>query len=187
MQQSDTKNTLNIEKRRKEEETLIKDKLLVHQAIRGSKNAFAQLYKDIYRDLYRFALYTLRSSYDAEDVVSETVTDAWAQIRRLKNEESFKAWMFKILSNKCKQKIKTYASLPVELTEEIFAQKDNLEEDAAVRAAFAKLDDEERLVLSMKIFGGYKSYEIGEILELNENTVRSKQKRALDKMAEFLQ
>ena len=76
--------------------------LEVKKAKRGDAAAFARLYEQIYPDLYRFALYTLKHTSDAEDAVSETVTDAFASIRKLKKAESFKGWMFRILYNKCK-------------------------------------------------------------------------------------
>lgn len=159
----------------------------VRQARRGSAAAFARLYQEYYLDLYRFALYTLKNSHDAEDVVSDTVADAWAQIGSLKRAESFKAWIFKILSNKCRQRLKGYLEKSEELPEDLGAPDRDREEDADVRAAFARLDDEERLILSLNLFGGYTSREIGEALGMNDNTVRSRQKRALDKMAGYLE
>ena len=81
---------------------------LVRQARRGSTSAFASLYQEYYLDLYRFALYTLKNRQDAEDVVGDTVADARAQIGSLKKVESFKSWIFKILSNKCRQSLKGY-------------------------------------------------------------------------------
>lgn len=81
---------------------------LVKQAKRGDTHAFAELYRGVYQELFRFALYTLKNSHDAEDAVSDTVADAWAQISSLKKEESFKAWIFKILSNKCRRCLKLY-------------------------------------------------------------------------------
>ena len=78
---------------------------IVRQARRGSASAFASLYQEYYLDLYRFALYTLKNRQDAEDVVGDTVADAWAQIGSLKKAESFKSWIFKILSNKCRQRL----------------------------------------------------------------------------------
>ena len=73
----------------------------IKMAKSGDADAFAELYREIYLDLYRFALYTLRSPADAEDAVSETVIDAFTSIQKLRSEESFKAWIFKILSAKC--------------------------------------------------------------------------------------
>ena len=159
---------------------------LVRQARRGSASAFASLYQEYYLDLYRFALYTLKNRQDAEDVVGDTVADAWAQIGSLKKVESFKSWIFKILSNKCRQRLKGYLDKAEELPEDLSAPVRDHDEDADVRTAFARLDDEERLILSMNLFGGYTSREIGEALGMNDNTVLSRQKLALEKMAGYL-
>ena len=59
-------------------------------------------------------------------------------------------------------------------------------EDMDVRAAFYKLNDEERLILSSSLFGGYTGKEIASMLEMNENTVRSLKSRALKKMEQML-
>ena len=67
---------------------------LTERARAGDIHAFAQLYETIYRDLYRFALYTLKNSHDAEDAVSDTVTDAFGQIASLRRPEAFRSWMF---------------------------------------------------------------------------------------------
>ena len=164
-----------------------KETALVRQAQRGGVSAFAALYQEYYLDLYRFALYTLKNCHDAEDIVSDTVADAWAQIGSLRKAESFKNWIFRILSNKCRMKLKDYLNKPEEMPEDLRAAGRDVEEDADVRAAFARLGDEERLILSLNLFGGYTSKEIGRIMDLNENTVRSRQKRALEKMAEYLE
>lgn len=47
--------------------------------------------------------------------------------------------------------------------------------------AVFELADEERLIISMHQFAGYTSREIAAILHMNENTVRSKESRALKK------
>ena len=83
-------------------------KQLAYEARQGSKEAFAQLYQAVYQDLYRFALYVLKNPEDAQDAVAETVADAYAEIKKLRDSEAFKGWIFKILSNKCKRKLKEY-------------------------------------------------------------------------------
>ena len=75
----------------------------IKKAKQGDAAAFANLYRQVYEDLYRFALYTLKNKADAEDVVSETVVDAFATIKKLRKEESFKSWIFRILYYKCKE------------------------------------------------------------------------------------
>ena len=134
---------------------------------------FAAKYEKVYQDMFRFALYTLKNRHEAEDVVSETVLDAWKGIEGLKDENAFRAWIFRILANKCRQKLKSYLNR-------------DTSEDMDVRAAFYKLNDEERLILSSSLFGGYTGKEIAAMLEMNENTVRSLKSRALKKMEQML-
>ena len=81
------------------------EKELVKRAKYGDVQAFGALYEKVYRKMYQYALYTLKNEQDAEDVVSETVTDAFASIKKLRSEEAFSGWIFRILSNKCKQKV----------------------------------------------------------------------------------
>ena len=159
---------------------------LVNQAKLGDAHAFARLYEMIYRDLYRFALYTLKNSHDAEDTVSDTVTDAFRQIRSLKNPEAFQSWMFRILANKCKTKLKSYLTKTSELPEDLPQDLPDLNEKMDVRDAFFTLSGEERLIISLNLFAGYTSGEIGSLLGMNDNTVRSKQSRALKKMQDRL-
>lgn len=158
---------------------------LVKKAKQGDTQAFAALYTEIYENMYRFALYTLRHSADAEDVVSEAVMEAFASIEKLRSEEAFKSWMFRILSNKCKDKLREYSKKTYELDTSIIEEEkaSGMEESAIVRKSFFELADEERIIIGMHFFCGYKSREIAEILHMNENTVRSKESRGLKKLA----
>ena len=51
-----------------------------------------------------------------------------------------------------------------------------------VQRAFLHLSEEEQTIIALSVFGGYNSKEIGEMLKLNANTVRSKRSRGLEKM-----
>jgi RNA polymerase sigma-70 factor (ECF subfamily) len=161
---------------------------LIKKAKQGDAEAFAGLYGEIYENLYKFALYTLRNTADAEDAVSETVADAFASIGKLRKEESFRSWMFCILSNKCKDKLREYGRKTEELSEKLAAPQEqiSLAEKLQVQKYFFKLAEGERMVVAMHVFGGYTSREIAQILHMNENTVRSKESRALKKLAGWL-
>lgn len=166
---------------------------LVRQAKRGDVDAFASLYQNIYEDLYRFAVYILKDSVDAQDVVSETVVDAFASIHKLRRAEAFKGWIFRILSAKCKRKLKEYVNKTVELSKELSEQlaapgvAGDTEEHVQVRMLYWELPAEERMILAMHLFAGYTSKEIAKQLHMNENTVRSRESRALKKMKEKLE
>lgn len=159
---------------------------LVEAARAGDAGAFAGLYEAVYKDMYRFALYTLRNETDAEDAVSEAVTDAYASIHRLRSADAFKAWIFRILSNKCKNRLKEYGkkTVPLEDAGEIAAADCDMTDSMFVRKVFGELKDKERLIVSLHVFGGYTTKEIAGMLKMNPNTVRTKESRALKKMAE---
>lgn len=162
---------------------------LVRRAKLGDAEAFAELYQNIYQNLYRFALYMLGNPADAEDVVSDAVTDAWVTIGKLRSDAAFESWVFQILSNKCRRKRKEYLHKPLEWNEEIgdVSGADDMAESYHLRRVFGELEEEERLIISLHIFGGYTSREISKITGINANTVRSRESRALKKMAEKLE
>ena len=163
---------------------------LVSAAKKGDKNAFSQLYQEIYKELYKFALYCLKDEQDAEDAVSEAVLDAWQGMHRLRQDDAFRPWMFKILSAKCKRRMRAYVRHRSETNLEDleipvsggFESGESME----LRSALNQLSDEERLILSLVITGGYDSGEVASMLRMNRNTVRSKQSRALAKLKTML-
>lgn len=162
---------------------------LVQKAKCGDTGAFASLYEEIYEDLYRFALYILKNPADAQDMVSDTVMDAFASIHKLRKNEAFKSWIFRILSNKCRKKLKEYTQKPARLEDgraewDAHFVKGSVEEDAQIRMLFMELPQEDRMIIAMHLFGGFTGKEIARQLHMNENTVRSKESRALKKMRE---
>ena len=164
---------------------------LVRAAKAGDAGAFTELYKEIYRDLYHFAYYMLKHAEDAKDAVSDAVVDAWASIGTLKKEESFKSWMFAILSNKCKAKLREYANRPGELSE---ALADTLQAEEGVttpehlqlREEFLQLPETDRLIIGLHLFAGYKTKELAEVLHMSASTVRSRESRALKRLGEAM-
>ena len=195
------------------------ERYLVKKAKRGDAEAFAMLYEQIYKRLYQFALYTLKNTQDAEDAVSDTVADAFASIRKLRSEEAFSSWMFRILANKCNRKMREYYNRRQEseisewensadkrcVAAGVAAQGSDRGEGSArrtsvseaewdhsneeyfdVRKTFFELSDEERMIVGLHQFFGYTTREIAEFLHMNENTVRSKESRAIRKMGSKL-
>lgn len=146
-------------------------------AVKGDTTAFSRLYSVVYKDLYHIALYSLRNSHDACDVVSETVMDAFCSIGRLKDQNAFRSWIMHILSAKIKRKQKEYISAPADIDDTFSAASDFDYLSFEVREALENLDSESRLLLSMAVLGGYTSEEISEICSLKAGTVRSKLSR----------
>lgn len=148
-------------------------------------NTFAQMYGNVYQDLYRFALCMMGHPQDAEDVVSESVIAAYENIGKLRNKDAFRSWIFTITANKCKKKRMELSRRRCVSTEEAApCQQEDKDYGLAIdmRKAFFVLTEEEQRIVGLSVIGGYNSKEIGKMLSLNAGTVRSKRSRALDKM-----
>lgn len=159
--------------------------VLVRKARRGDVKAFSELYAQIYQELYRFALYTMRHPQDAEDVVSEAVIAAYENMHQLKKEESFRNWIFTILANQCRKKLKT-THRTEELPDSLTAAEQDHAQACDVRAAFMRLDEEDRVIVACSVLEGYPSVEIGRMLGMNPATVRSRKARAMEKLRHIL-
>jgi len=157
----------------------------------GDEAAFCKLYELYYKDMYHYAYYMLNGSEDIEDIISETVLDAFTGIKNLKHPEKFKAWIFKILQTKCKRQIAVYVSnrtnLEDESASEILRQEDTpYDIRVDLQRAMSKLSELERNVISLMVFGGYNSREVAKLLKSREGTIRSIKSRAFDKMSQYL-
>lgn len=157
--------------------------LIVINAQTGDKAAFQELYREVYQDLYRYALFVLKNKQDAEDVVADTVIDAFYSIQKLRSASSFKAWIFKILSSKIKQKLKEYARAKKEdAVYPDLQDHTNMTAQVELFSVLGHLSETEQQIVLLSIIGRYTSAEIGQILSLNAATVRSKLSRSLTKL-----
>ncbi len=155
---------------------------------------FLKKYEEIYKDLYRYAYFSLGHAQDAEDAVSEAVMDAYASINQLKDVNAFRGWMFTILSRKCKQKRKEYAENKVisidekrdetgKGFEEILSNDEICVSDKEeLKEMFFSMTPEERRIVGLHVICGYTSKEISKILGVRESTIRSKEHRAFLKL-----
>ena len=166
----------------------------VRKARDGDADAFAELYSLVYKELYRIALVNLKNQHDASDVVSDTVLEAYSSIKKLKDEKAFKAWIIKILTVKIKKKQKEY--IKTRDYQQDLEDLDSVEQEKAeeinyggleIMEEFRRLNEDERLVLSLSVVSGYTSEEIAKATGLSANTVRSKAARAKIKLRKMLE
>ncbi len=141
-----------------------------------------ELYETVYKDMYYLAYYYLGNPQEAEDAVGEAVLKAYENFASLREEKAFKSWIFKILVNQCKsQQMKGSRMQRVELSEE--PSYEQTPEDLTItRELLSSLSEEERWIITLTVFGGYKGEEIAKMLGLRHSTVRSKYRRALKKL-----
>jgi RNA polymerase sigma factor (sigma-70 family) len=162
----------------------------VIKARQGDREAFGRLYQEVSKELYRMALYTLGNPQDAEDVVAETFLEAWKGIGGLREAGSFRPWILRILSIRCKRRIGKYVQEKGNMDLEDYLEEgipDASGPRAEVRDAMARLTPEEREIVILSVLQGYTLREIAEILGLPQGTVSSKLHRTLKKLRRMLE
>ncbi len=171
---------------------VIDNNVLIEKSKQGDAGAFSKLYESFAMELYRFAIYMTGNSEDAEDAVQEAVFSAWQNIHSLKDNTSFKPWLFKILGNKCKtllmKRNKLPDTLPIENYDFLleYERDETLINTAELKEALESLTPPDAQIILLSIIGGFKSHELASIFNMTPGAVRTRQKRALEKLREIL-
>ena len=167
-----------------------KETTLVRLAKHGDADAFGELYAGIALDLYRFALYQTGDPVRAQDAVSDAVLLAFEHMVQLKNADAFRAWMFSILKNCCRDQQKEKAAAMQNLSLEVLNAEPAAATDVAdgmdLRAALQTLGDVDREIVLLSYVGGYNSSEIGEMMHFKAGAVRTRLARAREKLKNLL-
>ena len=163
---------------------------LVLKAKKNDKEAFTQIILVIRNDLYKLARVRLSNEEDIQDVIQETMIEAYKKIKQLKEPTKFKFWIIKILINNCNKKYrkkKKENSIFNEYEQNgYYLESYNNIEDINHTLDFYRmlknLDYDERTIIILFYNEKYTSKEISDLLNMNENTVKSKIFRAKQKI-----
>lgn len=160
---------------------------LVQKAKEGDESAFISLIEGIKKDLYRIAKGILRNDEDVADAIQETILSAYKGISKLKQEKYFKTWIIRILINKCKDIIKSNKKyIPIEkyygdmkyVIEKELEDEDIFDKERLLQ----RLSEKYRTVLYLYYGEGFNITEIANILNTNENTVKTRMKRGKEQL-----
>ncbi len=168
-------------------------KELIIQSKKGDKKAFTQLILYIQNDLYRIGKTRLSDDNDICDAIQETMIKAYRHINKLKDNSMFKSWIIKILINECnsiykKKNKKKMLFEKASIEESIHIKSDiiqNIVSDIDFEILVEKLNYEEKLIVTLFYNSRYSYSEISNILDMNINTVKSKLKRAKEKVKKY--
>jgi RNA polymerase sigma-70 factor, ECF subfamily len=78
------------------------DAELVARTIAGDAGAFAELVSRHHAACLRYAVHALGDRMEAEDVVQDTLLRAYRSLARYQERHQFRAWLFRILVNRCR-------------------------------------------------------------------------------------
>lgn len=163
------------------------DALLVKRAQRKDVDAFVALMEKHKTGLYKVAKSYLRSEEDVADVMQDTVLSAYEHIQELRNVSYFKTWLTRILINHCKNLLRQQKRCVVsEQVADSESSKAVPESDREFYALIGELPEDYRMIFLLYYGEGFHTGEIAQILELNENTVKSRLKRGREKLRQVL-
>lgn len=152
-------------------------KNLVKQAQAGDKEAFIALMEEHKQALYKIAVSMLKNDEDAADAIQDTVLSSYENLQGLRQPEFFKTWLTRILINHCNRILKERGKMvPIyEHPELMSAQADTSGREFL--ELLNKLEENYRVVLLLYYVEGFSIKEIGSILEMNENTIKTRLSR----------
>ena len=170
---------------------------LVARARRGDESAFEALVTENEKRIYNLCRRLTGNQEDAAELTQEAFLNAWRGLGRFQGESSFSTWLYRLATNACidflrKEKRRQSLSMTVslddgvearqaELPDERYAPEGALERAEARRAVaegLERLTLEHRQVLVMREIHGLSYAEIGQVLGLEEGTVKSRIARA---------
>ncbi|MBS1502556.1 MAG: sigma-70 family RNA polymerase sigma factor [Bacteroidetes bacterium] len=168
---------------------------LVVECKQGSKKACFELYRLYSKAMLNVAFRIVGDADEAQDVLQDAFLDAFNRVKDFRQETTFGLWLKQIVVHRSINLLRKRRLEMVELGDD---QLDNIPDEeseddeeiqykvAQVKEAMKELPEGYRLVLSLYLLEGYDHEEIGQILDISENTSRTQFLRAKRKLNEIL-
>ena len=174
------------------------DAQLIQRVLAGDDTAFSTLVKKYQKPVHALAWRKVGDFHIAEEITQDTFLKAYQKLAMLKEPQRFLSWLYVIATNLCKAWLrkKRLHTQSLENTENMTLEKATYsgyvisenEQTAieaqreVVKALLAKLQESERTIVTLRYFGEMSSAEIGEFLGVSANTVRSRLRRAQQRL-----
>ena len=161
---------------------------LIERILAGDKYALENLVNSMWEDLYFIAKARVKNKYKAGEAMQDTFVALLENINNIKDVNKIKKWCVTVLINNCNRimrtqnKVLSYEEIRggyLDKSENFF---ERLEKNMNFLDLISFLEEEDRIILSLHYRDDYTTREIAEILQMNESTIRSKMKRARNKI-----
>ena len=169
---------------------------LVEQARTGNKASMEQLVEHFYGDIFRMVYYRIPSRMDAEDLTQEIFIRMIKSLPSLKDSRLLRYWLFSLSLNRVrdfhrKRRILSFFGSSVETEVDTHAKADSYSDPTEhimrkefqlrLRKFIESLSRWEREVFTLRFLDQLEIKEIVQIVQKNENTVKTHLYRALKK------
>lgn len=171
------------------------DAELIARTRAGDPDAFGILVSRYYDACWRFAYHMLGERADAEDVLQETYLRAYLAIGRYDERDQFRGWLFRILTNQCRnaltargRRTRRFVQDEVALDQAAAPPTGVLRgvEDATLSRALAQLDTTQREALLLKYAEGLEYAEMSAMTGMGESALKMRVKRGIERLRALL-
>lgn len=160
---------------------------------------FEDIVNQYQRDLVNFHYRFVGNRYEAEDLAQDTFIKVYKKFDTLKEPDKIKSWLFQIARNtvidffrRNKNKALAIDSAILENIADTasFDYQDRMaqiEVSKELEQCIAQLVKEDRAIIKLLYYEGFSYKEIGELLHINQNTLKSRLHRARKILLEAIQ
>lgn len=168
---------------------------LVERCKHGDNLGYSQLYQKYAKAMFNTALRIVNNVGDAEDVLQESFVDAFRHLDDFRYKSTFGAWLKRIVINKSITLLRKKKMQLIDIETTQVADRgdsDSVDETTfqykvdEVRKAIQQLPDGYRAVVSLYLLEEIPQEEIGVMLGISHNTVRTQYHRAKQKLVNIL-
>ena len=151
------------------------------------KEAFSAQVIHCQESMFRTARAILHSDEDAEDAVQEAICSAFAHRKSLRDAEKFKAWILRILTNKCYEICRKRRNIvDLDAVREQSAPADDVEQRMTLWQAILRLNDDLGATVTLFYYDGLSIREISKILGISESAVKTRLSRGRAQLRQLL-
>ncbi|MCI8585074.1 MAG: sigma-70 family RNA polymerase sigma factor, partial [Lachnospiraceae bacterium] len=140
-----------------------------------------------YEKYYRIAYSYTFQEQDAMDIVQEGAYRAILKSDSLKNPQYADTWICRIMMNEAVRFLKKYRERTVAMGEVPEEGAEDETRDLDLRRALEKLSEEERRIVVLRYFEEEKIQTIADVMDLKVNTVKSRLRRAVEKLKKYME
>lgn len=167
---------------------------LVMRAAGGDMTAFEEIYKATAGFVYNVALRITNNPSDADEVTQDVFVKVHKNLRDFGFRSAFKTWIYRIAANTalnhCKWRSRREkgnveydpAVHDIAAPDNTIAEGDKEDAEKKVAALLEVLDPDQRACIVLREIEGLDYKAIADSLKMNINTVRSRLKRAREKL-----
>src|SRR5688572_19672605 len=176
------------------------EQALIQRAQKGDHEAFAALVSEHQQYVYNLALRVLRNEEEALDLTQETLIRAWTALPNFRGQSQFRTWLYRITTNLCYNRLPNLRRSLNDLGDDVISEVpesnpafdnpahglESRELRSYLHKAIDELDDNYRLLISLRYQNELSYEEIASTLNLPLGTVKTGLFRAREQLRRAL-